>query len=74
LRFAIEKYGGAGGIAAGTDYTQVADDKIIGSTHWLDTNGRGRDSYHVLTFRGGKIIDMQGCRSRREAERLAHRH
>jgi hypothetical protein len=29
--------------------------------------------YQVLTFRDGKIVDMQGCSSRREAERFARR-
>ena len=61
MRFAIEKQRSGGGIAEGTDFVHVADDKIIGSTRWLATNGRGRDSYHVLTYRDGKIIDMQGA-------------
>jgi hypothetical protein len=71
LSYAIEKH--RPGIARGTEYVQVAEDKIIGSTHWLDTAGRGRDSYHVITFGDGQITDMQGCRSRREAERYARR-
>jgi len=28
----------------------------------------------MLTVREGKIVDMQGCASRREAERFARRH
>jgi len=74
LRFAIEKHGGADGIAVGTEYTQVAPDKVIGSTQWLDADGQSRESHHVLTLRDGKIIDMQSCRSRRAAERFARRH
>jgi hypothetical protein len=27
----------------------------------------------VITIREGKIADMQGCTSRRQAERFAHR-
>lgn len=32
-----------------------------------------RERFLVLTIRDGKIVDMQGCRSRREAERFARR-
>jgi hypothetical protein len=39
----------------------------------MGTDGRRQVRYQVLTFRGGKIVDMQGCRSRREAERFASR-
>jgi len=73
LRFAIEKRGGAAGIAEGTDYIRVADDRVIGSTHWHDPEGRHHESHHVLTLRVGKIVDMQGCRTRRAAERFARR-
>ena len=68
MSFAIEE---RRGIAAGVDFVQVADDKVIGSAHWLDSQGRERDAFHVLTVREGKIVDMQGCRSRREAEHFA---
>jgi hypothetical protein len=56
------------------EFTQVGDDKIIGSTEWMGTNGRRQVRYQVLTFRDGKIVDMQGCSSRRDAERFARRH
>jgi hypothetical protein len=55
------------------ELTRVGDDKIIGSTHWTDHEGRRRERYQVLTFRNGKIIDIQGCASRRRAERFARR-
>ena len=48
-------------------------DRIIGSTQWLDDEGRRQERYQVLTIRGGKIVDMQGCATRREAERFARR-
>jgi ketosteroid isomerase-like protein len=54
------------------EFTQVGD-KIIGSTRWLDDDGRSHERFQVLTIRDGKIVDMQGCSSRREAERFARR-
>ena len=56
------------------ELTQVGDNKIIGSTQWTGADGTRHERYQVLTLRGGKIIDMQGCASRREAERFAHRN
>ncbi|HEY6960902.1 MAG TPA: hypothetical protein VI408_03335 [Gaiellaceae bacterium] len=55
------------------EFSTVGDDKIIASTHWLDGDGRRHERYQVLTLRDGKIVDMQGCASRREAERFARR-
>ena len=48
-------------------------DKIIGSTIWRDDDGEDVERYQVLTLRDGKIADMQGCRTRSEAERIARR-
>ena len=55
------------------EFTLVGDDKIIGSSEWMGTDGRRQVRYQVLTLRDGKIVDMQGCGSRREAERFAGR-
>jgi hypothetical protein len=46
---------------------------IIGSTQWLGANGHRQERFQVLTVRAGKIVDMQGCASRRQAERFARR-
>jgi len=54
------------------EFIQVGD-KIIGSTTWLEADGRRQERYQVLTLREGKIVDMQGCTSRRQAERFARR-
>lgn len=54
------------------EFTQVGD-KVIGSTIWRDDAGRDVERYQVLTLRDGKIADMQGCRTRSEAERIARR-
>ena len=35
---------------------------------------RLRAAAEAFTLRDGKIVDMQGCASRREAERFARRH
>jgi hypothetical protein len=56
------------------EFTRVSDNTVIGRTEWIDIDGIWDERYEVLTFRGGKIIDMQGCASRREAERFARRH
>jgi ketosteroid isomerase-like protein len=55
------------------EFTQVGEDTIIGSSEWMGTDGRRQVRYQVLTLRDGKIVDMQGCTSLREAERFARR-
>jgi hypothetical protein len=73
LRFQIEKRG-ARRIAVQPEFKQVGDDVIIGSTSWLAADGRAQERFQVITTGDGKITDMQGCTSRRQAERLARRH
>jgi hypothetical protein len=53
--------------------TLAGDDKVIGSTRWTGADGIEHESFQVLTLRDGKIVDMQGCASRRAAERFARR-
>ena len=72
LNFQIQKRG-EHRIEVKPEFTRVDDDKIIGSTQWLGADGRRHERFQVLTFRNGKIVDMQGCASRREAERFARR-
>ncbi len=55
------------------EFSLVGDHTVIGSTRWLDEDGVERERFQVLTWRDGKIVDMQGCASRREAERFARR-
>jgi hypothetical protein len=45
---------------------------VIGSTTWV-AGGRRVERFQVLTIRDGKIVDMQGCKSRRAAMRFARR-
>jgi hypothetical protein len=71
LRFQIQKRRGRPAKVR-PEFTQIGD-KIIGSTVWTDDEGKRQKRYQVLTIRDGKIVDMQGCRSRREAERFARR-
>ena len=52
------------------EFTQIGD-KIIGATQWLEDGGTRIERYQVLTVRDGKIVDMQGCSSLRQAERFA---
>ncbi|MGH7187689.1 MAG: nuclear transport factor 2 family protein [Burkholderiales bacterium] len=73
LKFQIKKRGDRR-IEIQPEFTQVGDNKIIGSTQWLGADGRRHERFQVITLRDGKIVDMQGCASRREAERFAHRH
>ena len=71
LRLQIEKRGRQA-LEVHPDFTQFGD-RIIGSARWIDEDGRGRERFQVLTVRDGKIVDMQGCATRREAERFARR-
>ena len=52
---------------------RVGDDRIIGSTAWVNTDGSRVERFQVLTIRDGKIADMQGFASRRQAERFARK-
>ena len=60
-------------LAVNAEFTTVGTDRIIGSTSWTDDDGVRRERFQVLTVRGGKIVDMQGCTTRRTAERFARR-
>jgi hypothetical protein len=53
------------------ELVRVGEDRVIGSALWVGARGRRQERHHVLTIRDGKIIDMQGCRTRLEAERFA---
>jgi hypothetical protein len=53
------------------EFTRVGDNVIVGSAAWLGADGRRHERFQVITLRDGKIADMQGCRSRGEAERVA---
>jgi hypothetical protein len=52
---------------------QQFGDKIIGSAPWSQPRDRHHERFMVFTVRNGKIIDMQGFDSRRDAERFAQR-
>jgi hypothetical protein len=71
LAFQIKKRGEAPRVVP--EFTEVGDDKVIGSTVWHNERGEHIERYQVITFLDGKIVDMQGCSSRREAERFARR-
>jgi hypothetical protein len=72
LQFQIRKRGGRTA-AVQPEFTMVGDDRVIGSTVWLDELGERIERYQVLTIRDGKIVDLQGCETRRQAERFARR-
>jgi hypothetical protein len=55
------------------EFTQVGDNKIIGSTEWMGADGVRHERFQVITLRDGKIVDMQECASRRAAERFVRR-
>ena len=54
-------------------FAASGDDKIVGSTAWVDRDGVRQQRYAVLTIRDGKIADMQVCGTRRQAKRFARR-
>jgi hypothetical protein len=58
------------GVQIQPTFEQIGD-RIIGSTTWVDDDGSTVERFQVLTIRDGKIVDMQGCASRGEAERFA---
>jgi hypothetical protein len=72
LQFQIGKRGDRG-TAVQPDFTQIGDGIVIASTVLTGDDGRRQERFQVITFRDGKIVDMQGCRSYREAERFARR-
>ena len=51
--------------------TRFDENTIVASASWLDTDGRRRERYQVLTLRDDKIVDIQGCATRQQAERFA---
>jgi hypothetical protein len=71
LAFQIKKRGDSPKVVP--EFTTVGDDKVIGSTRWVNEDGKRIERFQVITYREGKIIDIQGCSSRREAERFARR-
>ena len=73
MTFQIQKRGDQR-IEVQPEFTKVGDNKIIGSTQWLDADGHRHENFQVLTLRDGKITDMHGCATRRQAERFARRH
>lgn len=52
------------------EFTQVSDNVVIASAQ-LDAPHGQQERYQVVIFRDGKIADMQGFTSRRQAERFA---
>jgi ketosteroid isomerase-like protein len=52
-------------------FEQVDENTVIGWSEWVGDDGRRQTRYQVLRFRDGKIVDMQGCASRADAERFA---
>ena len=72
MSFQIRKRGGRR-IEVRPEFTRVGDDVIIGSTQWVNERGERAERFQVLTLRDGKIVDMQGCATRRQAERFARR-
>ena len=56
-------------------FARVGDDKVIGTAQLRGDDGKPRERNPVvITFREDKIVDMQGCASRLEAEQFARRH
>ena len=62
---------GAGGIAQ-PEFTSVGGDVVIASGLWVEGEEPQR-RYVVMGIGDGKIVDMQDCRSRSEAEQYANR-
>lgn len=72
MTFQINKRGGRR-IDVQPEFTRVGDDIIIGSTQWVNDTGARQERFQVLTLRDGKIVDIQGCATRQQAERFARK-
>ena len=72
MQFQIEKRGGRR-VEVQPRFRQLGADTIIGSASWIGGDGRRQERFQVITFREGKIVDMQGCKTLRAAERFARR-
>jgi hypothetical protein len=72
LQFQIQKRGQRR-IEVQPEFEQVGDQRIIGTSSWLSADGRRQERFQVITLRDGKIADMQGFMSRRQARRFARR-
>ena len=71
MQFQLHKRGThQGGIVP--EFVQMGD-KILASAPWSEPGDRYHERFMVFTVRDGKIIDMQGFASHREAERFAAR-
>jgi hypothetical protein len=55
------------------EFEWVADDAILGSTIWTNDDGTHVERFQVLQFRDGKIADMQGFATRRQADRYCQK-
>jgi hypothetical protein len=56
-------------------FARVGDDKLIATAQLRDENGKTTvRNPVVITFQNGKIMDMQGCATRTEAQQFARRH
>lgn len=55
------------------EFERVGENVVIGSAGWPDADGRRQERFQVITFRDGKITDLEGCSSRRAAKRIARR-
>lgn len=72
MQFAISKRDEQDGVGGAPEFVQIGS-KIIASRRWVGAYSITRERHVVLTVEDGKIVDMQGCRTRREAERVARR-
>jgi hypothetical protein len=55
------------------EFSRAGENVIVGSARWLAPDGRVHERFQVLSIRGGEIVDIQGCATRREADRVARR-
>ncbi len=72
MRFQLQKRSGQP-LTVTPEIERLDADTIISSTSWLRPDGSRTERYQVLRLRDDKIVDIQGCASRREAERFARR-
>lgn len=62
---------GPGRIEFEPQFAQVGENVVVGSARWLGDDGSRHERFQVLTLRDGKIVDLQDCATRRDADRFA---
>ena len=69
---AAQLLGQARGLRIEPTELAAVGDAVVARSRWVTPAGEaGGEMHQVLRIRDGRIVDMEDCRTRREAEKLA---